>query len=138
MPPDSLRRPGLFPIALDRVLEYVLGIPCPRPAADEYYHAACYGAYIAGLAIELHKLLAAAVYNASATKMSAGQRFGSSGNHQNDRNRDKSGSNRDNFKTARLARETAAPRTITFARDTVKDSSKGKTKAEASTTNMAE
>eukprot|EP00873_Tetraselmis_striata_P002399 jgi/Tetstr1/422663/TSEL_013461.t1 len=40
MPPDSLRRPVLFPITLDRVLEYLLGNPRLQPASDEYYHAA--------------------------------------------------------------------------------------------------
>eukprot|EP00873_Tetraselmis_striata_P038710 jgi/Tetstr1/458974/TSEL_004445.t1 len=61
MPPDSLRRPGLFPIALDRVVEYLLGNP-PRlqPAGDEYCHAACYGAFIAGSAVQLRMMLAAA------------------------------------------------------------------------------
>eukprot|EP00873_Tetraselmis_striata_P042736 jgi/Tetstr1/463000/TSEL_007939.t1 len=60
-PPDSLQRPGFFPIALDRVLEYMLiGNPRLLPAADEYYHAACYGAFIAGSTIKLRKLLAAA------------------------------------------------------------------------------
>eukprot|EP00873_Tetraselmis_striata_P039102 jgi/Tetstr1/459366/TSEL_000434.t1 len=60
MPPDSLRRPWLFPIAFDRVLEHLLGNPRLRPAADEYYHAACYGAFIAGSTVELRKLMAAA------------------------------------------------------------------------------
>eukprot|EP00873_Tetraselmis_striata_P039829 jgi/Tetstr1/460093/TSEL_000471.t1 len=59
-PPDSLRRPGIFPIALDRVLEYLFGNPRLQPAADEYYHAVCYGAFIAGSTIERRKLLAAA------------------------------------------------------------------------------
>eukprot|EP00873_Tetraselmis_striata_P004663 jgi/Tetstr1/424927/TSEL_015420.t1 len=36
----------------------LLGISRLRPAADEYHHAASHGAFIAGLAIELHKLLA--------------------------------------------------------------------------------
>eukprot|EP00873_Tetraselmis_striata_P035231 jgi/Tetstr1/455495/TSEL_042324.t1 len=41
MTPDSMRRPGLFPITLDRVLdEYLLGVSRLQPAADEYYHAA--------------------------------------------------------------------------------------------------
>eukprot|EP00873_Tetraselmis_striata_P044351 jgi/Tetstr1/464615/TSEL_009369.t1 len=61
MPPDSLQRPGLFPIALGRVLEYIFGNPRLQPAADENYHAACYGAFIAGSAVELRKLLAACV-----------------------------------------------------------------------------
>eukprot|EP00873_Tetraselmis_striata_P033077 jgi/Tetstr1/453341/TSEL_040332.t1 len=53
MPPDSLRHPGLFPVALDyRVLEYL--------HSDEYYHAACYGAFIANSAVELPKLRDAA------------------------------------------------------------------------------
>eukprot|EP00873_Tetraselmis_striata_P021737 jgi/Tetstr1/442001/TSEL_003151.t1 len=60
MPPDSLRRPGLFPIALDRVLGYLLGNPRLQPAAYEYYHNACYVAFIAGSTIDLRKLLAAA------------------------------------------------------------------------------
>eukprot|EP00873_Tetraselmis_striata_P020253 jgi/Tetstr1/440517/TSEL_028840.t1 len=61
MPPDSLRRPGLFPIALDRVLQYLLGNPRLQPAsADEYYIAACYGAFIAGSAVELLEPLTAA------------------------------------------------------------------------------
>eukprot|EP00873_Tetraselmis_striata_P024824 jgi/Tetstr1/445088/TSEL_032893.t1 len=38
MPPRSLRRPGLFPIALDRVLEYLLGKPYLQTAVDECYH----------------------------------------------------------------------------------------------------
>eukprot|EP00873_Tetraselmis_striata_P017461 jgi/Tetstr1/437725/TSEL_026379.t1 len=60
MPPDSLRRPGRYPIALDRVLEYLLGNPRLQPTADEsYYHAACYGAFIAGSIIELRKLMKA-------------------------------------------------------------------------------
>eukprot|EP00873_Tetraselmis_striata_P026779 jgi/Tetstr1/447043/TSEL_003671.t1 len=53
MPPDSLRRPGLFPIALDRVFDYMLGNPRLQPAANGYYHAACYGAFIACSTIEL-------------------------------------------------------------------------------------
>eukprot|EP00873_Tetraselmis_striata_P003490 jgi/Tetstr1/423754/TSEL_014385.t1 len=60
MPPESPRRHGLFPIALDRVVDYLLGNPRHHPAADEYYHAACYGDFIAGSAVELRKLLAAA------------------------------------------------------------------------------
>eukprot|EP00873_Tetraselmis_striata_P025844 jgi/Tetstr1/446108/TSEL_033708.t1 len=61
MPTDNLRRLGLFPIALiDSVLEYLLGNPRLQPAADEYYHVACYGAFIAGSAVKLCKLLAAA------------------------------------------------------------------------------
>eukprot|EP00873_Tetraselmis_striata_P034106 jgi/Tetstr1/454370/TSEL_041277.t1 len=61
MPPDSLRRPGLFPITVDRVLELPLGNPRLPPAADKYYHYdACYGGLIAGLAMELLKLLSAA------------------------------------------------------------------------------
>eukprot|EP00873_Tetraselmis_striata_P019495 jgi/Tetstr1/439759/TSEL_028173.t1 len=60
MPPDSLRGLGLYPIALDRVLEYLVGNPRIQPAADEYYHAACYGAFAADLTIELRKLMAAA------------------------------------------------------------------------------
>eukprot|EP00873_Tetraselmis_striata_P041270 jgi/Tetstr1/461534/TSEL_006640.t1 len=60
-PPDRLRRPGLFLIALDRVVEYLLGNPRLKPATNEYYHVACYGAFIAGsTTIELRKLLAAA------------------------------------------------------------------------------
>eukprot|EP00873_Tetraselmis_striata_P025356 jgi/Tetstr1/445620/TSEL_003425.t1 len=47
--------------AVDRVLEYMLDNPRFQPAADEYYHAACYGAFIVpGLAIKLRKLLATA------------------------------------------------------------------------------
>eukprot|EP00873_Tetraselmis_striata_P017922 jgi/Tetstr1/438186/TSEL_026786.t1 len=57
---QCLRRPGLFPIALDCVLEYLLGNPRLQPATNEYYHAACYGAFIAGSTIELRKLLVAA------------------------------------------------------------------------------
>eukprot|EP00873_Tetraselmis_striata_P017489 jgi/Tetstr1/437753/TSEL_026407.t1 len=60
MPPDSLRRPGLFPIALDRVLEYLLGNPRLQPTTDEYNHAACFGGFIAGSTAELRKPLAAA------------------------------------------------------------------------------
>eukprot|EP00873_Tetraselmis_striata_P007848 jgi/Tetstr1/428112/TSEL_018167.t1 len=52
--------PGVFPISLDRVLEYIMFNLRLQPAADEYYHAACYGAFIAGLAMESRKLLAAA------------------------------------------------------------------------------
>eukprot|EP00873_Tetraselmis_striata_P013218 jgi/Tetstr1/433482/TSEL_022754.t1 len=48
-------------VPLDRVREYdVLGNRRLQPAADEYYHAACHGAFIAGSTIELRKLLAAA------------------------------------------------------------------------------
>eukprot|EP00873_Tetraselmis_striata_P006080 jgi/Tetstr1/426344/TSEL_016657.t1 len=60
MPADSLRRPGLFPIGLDRVLEYPFGNPPLQPAADECYHAACYGAFIAGSAMGLRMLTPAA------------------------------------------------------------------------------
>eukprot|EP00873_Tetraselmis_striata_P040343 jgi/Tetstr1/460607/TSEL_000532.t1 len=57
----SATRPGLILMSLDRVLEYrLLGNPRLQPEADEHYHAACYGAFIAGMAIELRKLLAAA------------------------------------------------------------------------------
>eukprot|EP00873_Tetraselmis_striata_P036533 jgi/Tetstr1/456797/TSEL_043471.t1 len=52
--------PELFPIALDRVLEHLVGNPRLQPVADEYYHAACYGAFIAGSDVELRKLLSAA------------------------------------------------------------------------------
>eukprot|EP00873_Tetraselmis_striata_P011744 jgi/Tetstr1/432008/TSEL_021484.t1 len=54
LPPDNLRRPWLFPITLDRVLEYLLGNPRLQSAAEECYHAACYGAFIAGSAVELY------------------------------------------------------------------------------------
>eukprot|EP00873_Tetraselmis_striata_P010380 jgi/Tetstr1/430644/TSEL_020437.t1 len=62
MPPISLRRPALFPIALDRVLEYMLGNPRLQPAANEYYipRRVQRRAFIAGMAIELRKLLVAA------------------------------------------------------------------------------
>eukprot|EP00873_Tetraselmis_striata_P034307 jgi/Tetstr1/454571/TSEL_041466.t1 len=196
MPPDNLRRPELnFPIALDSVLEYLLGNPRLQPAADEYYHAACYMAlFIARLlTIKLRKLLAAArvtdgitpafgqqleavvhtmeavddghlfrlaylrklrdtqmhngdtfaldvvrerylrpctknmgspeftelleLYNkdcvhdaniASVVKMSARKRFGGCP-RRNDRDRDGSGTNHDNFKTARPAHEAPPP-----------------------------
>eukprot|EP00873_Tetraselmis_striata_P034573 jgi/Tetstr1/454837/TSEL_041717.t1 len=58
MSPDGMRRPGLFPIALDSMLEYMHGNPRRQLAADEYYHTACYAASIAGMAVELRNLLA--------------------------------------------------------------------------------
>eukprot|EP00873_Tetraselmis_striata_P009178 jgi/Tetstr1/429442/TSEL_019352.t1 len=57
---DLNRRPGFFPIALDITLEYMLGNPRLQPAADENYHAACYGAFIRLAVVELLKVLAAA------------------------------------------------------------------------------
>eukprot|EP00873_Tetraselmis_striata_P007218 jgi/Tetstr1/427482/TSEL_017610.t1 len=63
IPPDSMRCLGLFSIALDRVLEYLLDDPRLQPVADLYSHAACYGAFIAGcelLVVELRELLVAA------------------------------------------------------------------------------
>eukprot|EP00873_Tetraselmis_striata_P040625 jgi/Tetstr1/460889/TSEL_006046.t1 len=52
------RRPRLFPIPLDSVLEYMIGNSRLQPVADEY--AACCGTFIAGMAIELRKLRRAA------------------------------------------------------------------------------
>eukprot|EP00873_Tetraselmis_striata_P002021 jgi/Tetstr1/422285/TSEL_013129.t1 len=66
----------------------------------------------------------------------ARQRF-NSGHRRNGRDRDGSGNNRDNYNTARPAREAAAPRS-TFAKGIIKDYGKGKAKAEASTTDKAE
>eukprot|EP00873_Tetraselmis_striata_P018215 jgi/Tetstr1/438479/TSEL_027034.t1 len=63
MPPDSMRCLGLFSIALEWVLEYLLDDPRLQPVADLYCHAACYGAFIAGcelLVVELRELLVAA------------------------------------------------------------------------------
>eukprot|EP00873_Tetraselmis_striata_P003289 jgi/Tetstr1/423553/TSEL_014226.t1 len=130
MPPESLRRPELFPIALDRVLEYMLGNPRLQPVADGYFHAACSGAFIASLAVELriascgmrHRRDYANFRSDSGSRLSS-----TSGNRRNDRDyyRDGSGSNRDNFKTARPAREAAAPR-ITFSKDITKDFIKNK------------
>eukprot|EP00873_Tetraselmis_striata_P017341 jgi/Tetstr1/437605/TSEL_026272.t1 len=65
---------------------------------------------------------------ASDAKASARQRFGVRGPRRNDHDRDGGGCNRDNFKNARPARETAASRT-TLAKDVTKDSSKGKAEA---------
>eukprot|EP00873_Tetraselmis_striata_P029323 jgi/Tetstr1/449587/TSEL_036674.t1 len=42
------------------MLEYMLGNPRLQPAADENYHAACYGAFIRLAVVELRKVLAAA------------------------------------------------------------------------------
>eukprot|EP00873_Tetraselmis_striata_P039192 jgi/Tetstr1/459456/TSEL_004824.t1 len=76
MPPNSQRRPWLFPIALDRVLEFMLGNPRRQPTADEYYHyATYYGAFIAGSAVELHKLLAAACVSTDGMTPAFGQRL---------------------------------------------------------------
>eukprot|EP00873_Tetraselmis_striata_P026548 jgi/Tetstr1/446812/TSEL_034292.t1 len=74
MPPKSLRRPGLFPFALDCVLEHLLSNSRLQPAADEYYNAACYGVLIAGSAIELWKLLAAACCVTNGIMPAFGQR----------------------------------------------------------------
>eukprot|EP00873_Tetraselmis_striata_P028001 jgi/Tetstr1/448265/TSEL_035552.t1 len=60
---------------LDRVFEYLLGNPRLHPAADEYYHAACHGAFIVGSAAELRKLLAPAC----ATDGKAGLRIAARG-----------------------------------------------------------
>eukprot|EP00873_Tetraselmis_striata_P016323 jgi/Tetstr1/436587/TSEL_025384.t1 len=59
------------------------------------------------------------------------------GPRRNDRDRDNIRSNRDNSKTARLARGAMAPQT-TFAKDTTKNYGKGKTKADGLTTDNGE
>lgn len=58
-PPTSCDAMGFSPSPrpVDRVLEYMLDNPRLQPAADGYYRAACYGAFIAGMAVELRKLL---------------------------------------------------------------------------------
>eukprot|EP00873_Tetraselmis_striata_P021313 jgi/Tetstr1/441577/TSEL_029806.t1 len=152
---DSLRRPGLFPISLDRVLiEYLLGNPRLQPAANvEYYHAACYGAFvIAGSAFELRKLVAAACVTDGITP-AFGQRLDAvvhSVEAIDDGHRVRlaylckkwdtpmyngdtfasTSSDRCNFNNARPGREAAAPR-ATFTKDVTKDARKGNAKAEA-------
>eukprot|EP00873_Tetraselmis_striata_P042806 jgi/Tetstr1/463070/TSEL_008005.t1 len=172
---------GLFPIVLDGVLEYLVSNPRLQLAEDEYCHAACYGTFIAGVAVELRKLLEAAfvtdgitpafgqrleaiscgsatsapamktwgspeftellelckdrVYDANITS-AAHQRFGGAF-RCNDRERDGSGSSRENFKTTRPWRGTVAPR-ATFAKDATKNSDKGMAKAEVLTVDKAE
>eukprot|EP00873_Tetraselmis_striata_P022948 jgi/Tetstr1/443212/TSEL_031252.t1 len=130
MPPDSLHLPGLFPIALNRVLEYLLGNPRLHPAADEYYHASCYGAFIADLAVKLRKLLAGACVSDGITP-AFGNRIETvvhSMEAVDDGHR---------FNNACPARETAASRT-TFAKDVAKDSGKSKAKTELPTAGKAE
>eukprot|EP00873_Tetraselmis_striata_P005453 jgi/Tetstr1/425717/TSEL_016137.t1 len=107
---------------LIHVLGYLLGSPRLQAAADEYYHAACYGAFVANLATELRELLAAA-YVAGEITHASGQRLEAVVHIMKTVN-DGGGSNRDNFENARPGREAAAPR-ATFTKDVTKDSGKG-------------
>eukprot|EP00873_Tetraselmis_striata_P040454 jgi/Tetstr1/460718/TSEL_005905.t1 len=75
IPLDSPRRPGLFPIAFDRVLEYLLGNPRLQPVDEYCYHAACYGAFIAGSTIELRSKLPAVACVTEGTTLAFGRRL---------------------------------------------------------------
>eukprot|EP00873_Tetraselmis_striata_P042481 jgi/Tetstr1/462745/TSEL_000705.t1 len=74
---------------------------------------------------------------ASRRETPARQCFGGGHHLRHERDRDESGSNSDNLKTARPVREATAS-CIIFGKDTAKDSSKVKAKAKTSTTDKAE
>eukprot|EP00873_Tetraselmis_striata_P005520 jgi/Tetstr1/425784/TSEL_001567.t1 len=87
---------------------------------------------LGSLKFELHEDRVYDANIASVAMTLVRRRFGG-GPRRNDRDRDGGGGNRNNFKNARLERETAAPRTA-FA----KDYGKGTSKAEAPTADKAE
>eukprot|EP00873_Tetraselmis_striata_P002490 jgi/Tetstr1/422754/TSEL_013551.t1 len=138
MPPDSPRRPGLFPIALDRVLE--LGNLVLSRQRMSTHHAACYGDFIARSAVEPRKLPVTA-YVTDVITPAFGRRLEAivhsmeaiddghwfhpaylrNALRRNDHERNGGGGSRENFKTTRPGREAVAPR-ATFAKDVTKGS----------------
>eukprot|EP00873_Tetraselmis_striata_P019615 jgi/Tetstr1/439879/TSEL_028287.t1 len=111
LPPDSLRRPGLFLITFDPVLYYLLGNLRLQPAAGKYYHAACYGAFIASVAaIELRELLAAACVTDAITTPALGQLLEAVAIDEATATGSEGGGGNRDFKIARsAAREALAP-----------------------------
>eukprot|EP00873_Tetraselmis_striata_P009346 jgi/Tetstr1/429610/TSEL_019508.t1 len=111
----------------------------------EYYHAACYGAFIAGSPIELRNKLLAAACVTEGISPAFGQRLDAivhSMEAIDDGHRFRlaylrGGGSRKSFKTTRPVRETVAPQ-ATFAKDATKDAGRSKAKVEPPPVDKAE